>query len=95
MDVANMTTEREIQETVARCVSVMVFYHHSKKSSQTTALLADEVRRIAEWTATAKLDASFAHERIFKPFSRELITRYGDDVGAKLTAEFFDTLGHV
>jgi hypothetical protein len=88
-----MVTERQIEEIVARGVSLMVFYHNSPRTPGTDEMLTKEVRGIAGWAAEASLGGRETAERILRPLSSELIARYGDAVGARLSSDFCAAFG--
>jgi hypothetical protein len=89
----DMVTERQIQETIARCVSLMVFYHNSEKSAQLSDDLADQARAVAGWASEANFGETEAGERIFRPVASELVARYGEGVGCRLRDEFLAAIG--
>jgi hypothetical protein len=78
-----MATERQVQETIARCVSIAVYYHNCEM----TAKMAVEFRAVAHevkgWGSTPK----DTEERILRPVEAELIARYGTEAGRRLHAE--------
>lgn len=79
-----MATEREIQETVARCVAGLVFYVNSGKTPKTKAMMVAEARAVAALVAGWGL----SDDRILRPVEAELVARYGPETRAGLHAEF-------
>ncbi len=43
-----MTTQRQIQEAIARCVSLLVFYHNGEKMTEIRGLITAEIRAVGE-----------------------------------------------
>jgi hypothetical protein len=80
--------DRQIQEAVARCVSIAVYYHNSESSKKADATFAEDIRAIADWATEAALDESEADRMILQPLSAELAVRFGDAVGSRLGADF-------
>ena len=83
-----MATERQIQEMIARCVSIVVFFHNSQKTPKMRAMMASEVQAVARSVEEAGLGGMAADERILLPVESELLARYGQEVGRRLNAEF-------
>ena len=83
-----MATEREIQETIARCVSIVVFFQNSQKTSKMKGMMAAEVKAIAGWLEEAGLCGVVIDEQILFPVGSELLIRYGPVIGRRLNAEF-------
>jgi hypothetical protein len=62
-----MATARQIQETVARCVSSMVFYVNSGKTRQAKGAIVAEIRAavdiVSQWALTSPTtNDSFLHQ---------------------------------
>ncbi len=83
-----MATERQVQETIARCVSIVVFFHNSQKTPKMRAMMVAEVRTVAGWVEELGMCGMAAGEQILSPVELELIARYGPVVGRKLNSEF-------
>ncbi len=83
-----MATERQTQETIARCVSIVVFFHNSQKTPKMKSMMVAEVRTIADWAEELGMCGMAADEQILLPVEAELIARYGPVVGRRLNAEF-------
>ena len=83
-----MSEMRLIEETVARCVSIMVYYLGSGRSTQSRGVMTNEVQSIARWATGLGLSSQAIHERIVRPVKAELIARYGSEVGERLYNEF-------
>jgi hypothetical protein len=83
-----MATERQIQEMIARCVSVVVFYQNGEMTAKTKAMRADEFRTVAGRVRELGLSPGATEERILCPLEAELIARYGPEAGRRLNAEF-------
>ena len=83
-----MATEREIQETLARCVSIMVFYHQGNRSNNSRDLMVAEVQTLAAWVGDLGLDDGVVTDHILRPMETEMLARYGPEVGPRLAAAF-------
>jgi hypothetical protein len=80
-----MTTQRQIQEATARCVSLMVYYHNGEKTTKTRGLLTAEIRAVGE--SVRGLDFGDG-EGILRLVESELRARYGSEGGGRINAEF-------
>jgi hypothetical protein len=85
-----MVTDRQIRETVARCVSAMVSYHDNERGQEPTDRMTAEVLVIAGWVEEMGLGAERTDRLILRPVGVELIGRYGPEVGHRLFDEFLD-----
>lgn len=83
-----MTKERQVQETIARCLNVMIRYHDDDRSAQRRALMVDEVHFMATVVKELGLSLLDTEERILQPLGTELLARYGYEVGPRIYAEF-------
>ena len=83
-----MATERQIQETIARCVSIVVFFHNSQKTPKMKTMMVAEVQTVAGWVEELGMGGMAADEQILLPVELELLARYGHEVGRRLNAEF-------
>jgi hypothetical protein len=83
-----MATEREIQEMIARCVSIMVFYHNSGKTAHSEDQMAAEIGAVAhsvkQWPS-----GNDPCGRILDSVNAEMIVRYGSELGVRLDGEFY------
>jgi hypothetical protein len=79
------TTERQVQETIGRCVSAMVDYHDNGRASER---MVAEVQLVAGFVEELDLSMGGANWRIIGPVEDELIARFGREIGARLIAEF-------
>lgn len=79
-----MSTERQLQEAVARCVSLAVYYRNAPRSPKARAMMAEEVHAVAGWVKQLGLKG----ERILPPLEAELLARYGPEEGARIRSEF-------
>ena len=78
-------TERQVQETIARCVSAMVDYHDNGRSDER---MAAEVRLIAGFVEELELSRSGVDWRILGPVEDELVGRFGVAIGCSLIVRF-------
>jgi hypothetical protein len=85
-----MVSDRQVRETVARCVSTMVYYHNSERCRETAGQMAAEVQVIAGFVEEWGFDAAKINARVFRPVEDELIARYGHEVGPRMLGEFID-----
>jgi hypothetical protein len=81
--------KREIQETLAWCVSIMVFHHNTRSTQGAAEVLLEDVRLVARWVQESDIthDEFIAH--LMVPLKIELESRYGKAVGRMLHEEFF------
>ena len=85
-----MAADRQIQETVAWCVSTVVLYHNSARIDGAAGQLADEAGAIAGFVEMMGLDSGAAERQIVRPLRDELTARYGHELGPRLLAAFTD-----
>jgi hypothetical protein len=90
-----MATVREIQETIARCVSVVVFYKNSEKTQRADQLMSEEVQTLAGQVRDLGLDIRKADDLILAPVERELLVRYGHEVAPRLYGKFAEAFDSV
>ena len=83
-----MATERQIQELIARCVSIVVFFHNSPKTSKMRTMMVAEVQAVARSAEELGMGDRAKDERILLSVESELLARYGQEVGRRLNAEF-------
>jgi hypothetical protein len=84
---AAMATRRQVEETVARCVSLMVCYRNSRGSPRAGALMAADARAVAGW-AKENIAGGDVDGDILRPVRAELVARYGPVAGAGLYGVF-------
>src|SRR4051812_42543057 len=84
-----MSIERQVQETIAQCVGIGVFYHNlGGLTTKTRAMMLAEFRTVAAKVKELGLGPKATGERLLGPVEAELIARYGIEVGRKINAEF-------
>jgi hypothetical protein len=83
-----MDNERPIQETIARCVSIMVAYHNSGPTEGAAREMRAEIRAVAEAARTFSLGIQETVEKILRPVESELFARYGHELGSRMNAQF-------
>lgn len=83
-----MMTERQLQETIARCVSIAVYYHGSERTGWESDRMTSEVRATALSLGEMGLTATEARVQVVGQVERELIERFGPIAGAKLARTF-------
>jgi len=91
-----MATERQVQRTVALCMSIMNRYHDGRRSPQAKAAMVSEVQAVAAWVLDLDLDPGRIDERILRPVRAALVARYGHELGTRFEREFltaFDSVG--
>ena len=89
-------TYRHIQQTIARCVSIMASYHDGERTPRATELLAAEVQVVAGWVMEWEQWPRKTRDSILRPVEAELLTLYGREDGGRLSALFresFERLG--
>ncbi len=83
------TPEARMRQAVARCLSVMVFYHHDRADTRDPcAPMRGEIRQIAAWVDELGLGSVATDDDLIEPVRVGLIDRFGHEVGARLFAEF-------
>lgn len=88
-----MSQERKFKEAVARCVSIMVCYHNSEKTPDAERVMVQDVRAIVDWVEAEAVGKRKTRSRILRPLASELVNRYGDDLGGRLSDEFQAVFG--
>jgi hypothetical protein len=83
-----MRTDREIEETVARCVSVVVYYHNCGRSTRAREVFEADVAVIREWLRVAGATGQVVGSRI----RAELLARYEPPLASLLFDEFVAAL---
>ena len=83
-----ITTELQIQETIAQCVSCMVFYFNSRKTWHVKGAMIAEVQATTDLVRQWGLSASAINDSLLGPIEDELVVRYGSVEGLKLSLEF-------
>ena len=83
-----MASEREVQETIARCVAIAVYYHGAARTGETSDRMTSEVRANALRLGEMGVSATDARSRIVEPVRQELVARFGPAEGAKIAREF-------
>lgn len=83
-----MASEREFQETVARCVSMMVYYRNDLRSAAAAAAMTDEIHGVARQIATLGPIAADWSRDLRRRVQEELVARYGRPIGGCLHDEF-------
>ena len=85
-----MATERQVQETISKCVSTIVYYHNEERSTAADEWVVADVRAITRLVRDLGFSDLGVARRILQPVEGELIDRYGHEVGARLFAKFAD-----
>ncbi len=85
-----MPTDRQIDETIARCVSTMVYLHASGQKARAFDQAAAEIQLIAAWIREMGLEDSEVQDRILDPLEEELCNRYGPELGPRLLGVFLE-----
>ncbi len=79
---------REVEERLARCVSVMAFYKAEGRSWFGVRLLLEEARSLADWAWRCP-EAGDLQATLLGPLGRELVALHGEEEGRELQREFF------
>jgi hypothetical protein len=87
-----MATQRQLQETVARCVSAMVSYHNCERSEKVHDRMVGEVQMIAGFLEELGLGRGEIDHRVILPVEAELIARFGQVTGSRLAIQFVEGL---
>jgi len=85
-----MLNERDLQETIARCVSIAVYYHGGDRTGQTSDRMTAEVRATALALGESGISASEARGRVIEPVRLELLARFGASEGSRIVRDFVD-----
>ena len=91
-----MATERQISQTIERCVAAMVRYHDRARSPEADVRMITEVQVVAGFVEELGLAIGEIGERIVRPVEDELVGRYGREDGPRLAARFvgaFEIMG--
>jgi hypothetical protein len=83
-----MTQARVLDEIVAGCVAVVVFYHYHEKRRATEDAISQEIQALGELVSGMGLPGDAIERRVIRPLERELIGRYGHEVGPRITSQF-------
>jgi len=83
-----MATDRQIAETVARCVGIIVHYHNTGRAAKDRKLMGAEVQVVAAWVKELDLDDAATNRDIFNPVRQELLARYESKVASDLFVRF-------
>jgi len=87
-----MATERQVRETVERCVATMDRYHDNGPRLPTTMLMVAEVQIHAAWVLALGMRSGEVVDRILRPVEARVLARYGPELGVRLNAAFLDAL---
>jgi hypothetical protein len=85
-----MTQARVLDQIVTGCVAVVVFYHYQERTRATEAAMAQEIQALGEVISGMGLPEVVIERRVIRPIERELISRYGHEVGPRISSQFID-----
>jgi hypothetical protein len=85
-----MTQARVLDQIVAGCVAVLVFYHYREKTRATEDVMSQEIQALGELVSGMGLPEVAIEYRVIRPVERELISRYGHELGPRITSQFID-----
>jgi hypothetical protein len=71
-----MEADRAVLETLARCVSLLVYYRNSGRTAQAREVLEADVAVVAAWVEEAGLSREELGRRILSPLLAQLHDRY-------------------
>lgn len=80
-----MTDDRQVQEAIARCVLIMVFYHNNERTPDSADRMAAEIRGVAREVAGMGDEADRV---VFRPIGIELMARCGPELRPRVVSEF-------
>lgn len=83
-----MSDERQLHEAIARCVAIMVFYKNGERTPDSPARMAAEIRAVAGQVTGMGWPEGEAEWRVVRPVERELMARYGHELGPRIVADF-------
>ena len=81
-------TGRQVQEIIARCVGIVVSYHHGGRCEASSRRMVDDVQAVRGEVLGLGLSPDEMEGLLIRPVSGELIARYGHELGPRLNAEF-------
>jgi hypothetical protein len=90
-----MPTERQIEETIARCIAIMVYYHNSATSRRANEAMAAEIEAVSAWILGVPLDPDEIARRILQPVEAGLIVRFGHEAGTRINTVFLTSFDKV
>jgi hypothetical protein len=82
--------DRQLWETISRCVLTMVFYHDAVRSSEVARWVIEEIRVVVDLVNGWGIKSNEAYLSILGPVEDELVLRYGYEVGSRLAGKFID-----
>jgi hypothetical protein len=82
-----MSTERQIQETIDRSISLMVYFHNGNQAESAMDRMVAEIELLAAWVVE-ELHPPHNLDVIIGGVEAELVARYGNEAGHRLTREF-------
>jgi hypothetical protein len=82
-----MEIEREVLETIVRCVSIMVCYHN-EPTEEARRQMVEEIGIVAARVTEGLNFPRGEAEAFLGQVDQELYDRYGAEVGTRLTDEF-------
>ena len=79
-----MATDRDVDETVCRCLALVIYFHHFEEGRTTRAKMAAEVRMVADHARKLGIQDQAVLTRV----DAELAHRFDDATRRRLHAEF-------
>ena len=79
------------REWVERCVATMVFFHKDGASAAGKQIVEDEADELMAWVAFTGFEDKLT-DAVLVPLERELVERFGADVGGRLCGELAKAL---
>jgi len=83
-----MSGDRQIQEIVTRCVSIMVLFHGIERTGRAKDEMIGEVESIV----VVMTETDETEQQVLRQVESELIARYGHEVGTRLNSQFCSAL---
>lgn len=80
-------TSGEIHQRLERCVATMVYYHKDGWSWSGAKLMDEEALALVAWASSIGATEGIK-ESFLDPLERELIKRFGAELGTRLSKEF-------
>jgi hypothetical protein len=87
--------ERQAQEIIARCISILVAYHNGERTPEATAMMAAKVQAVAIWVDELDFSIGETDEQVLRPVEAELLARYGHEAGVRISREFLEAFESV
>ncbi len=90
-----LSTERQVQEIITHCTSILVAYHNGERTPEATAMMVTKVQAVAIWVDELDFSIGETDEQVLRPVEAQLLARYGHEAGVRISLEFLDAFESV